>query len=238
MPTARDIREITAECRQPEAADELLDLLANAESVRDDARRSAGRSQAARQVSMNERTKAAALIRDAEPMAIPGLLQTPGYARAIAGQVAEIYGAGDIDAAVQVRMDRQVGLYERNEAGQPKRRFEFIVTEASLKMPPCPVPAMLAQLYHLLDILALENVTLAVIPMGIELRFAAFFGFLILDDTVIVEDYLGSNVISGEPAQVFGRIFGLLMDQAVTDKDQVQALIMSAAASLQEGNRE
>ena len=181
---------------------------------------------------MDERTRAAKRIRDAEPMAIPGLLQTAGYARAVAGQVAAVYGAGDIDAAVQARMDRQVILYERNEDKSPRRTFQFVITEAALNMPPCPVPAMLAQLYHLLDVLDLDNVTLAVIPMGTELSFAAFFGFMMLDSTVIVEDYLGSNEHSGEAAEVFDRIFGLLMDQAVKDKDQVRALITTAAARL------
>ena len=226
MPAEQDIRAWTAHCGQPEATEELLDLLADAQVIRDDARRQAGRSQATRQVSMAERTRGARRIRDAEPMAIPGLLQTAGYARAIAGQVAAIYGAGDIDAAVQARMDRQVILYE------PGRVFQFVITEAALNMPPCPVPAMLAQLYHLLDVLDLGNVTLAVIPMGVELSFAAFFGFMMLDSTVIVEDYLGSNEHSGEAAEVFDRIFALLMDQAVQDKDQVRALIEKAAARL------
>lgn len=232
MPTAEDIQAWTARCGKPEAADELLDLLASAETIRDDARRQAGRSQASRQVSMSERTKAARRIRDAEPMAIPGLLQTAGYARAVAGQVAAVYGAGDIDAAVQARMDRQVILYERDEDKSPRRTFQFVITEAALNMPPCPLPAMLAQLYHLLDVLDLDNVMLAVIPMGTELSFAAFFGFMMLDSTVIVEDYLGSNEHSGEAAEVFDRIFGLLMDQAVKDKDQVRVLIEAAAARL------
>ena len=232
MPTEQDIRAWTAQCRQPEATEELLDLLADAQTIRDDARRRAGRSQASRQFGMDDRAKAAKRIRDAEPMAIPGLLQTVGYARAVAGQVALVYGAGDIDAAVQARMDRQVILYERNDDRSPKRAFQFIITEAALNMPPCPVPAMLAQLYHLLDVLDLDNVALAVIPMGTELSFAAFFGFMMLDSTVIVEDYLGSNEHSGEAAEVFDRIFGLLMDQAVKDKDQVRELIAAAADRL------
>jgi hypothetical protein len=232
MPAAEDIQAWTARCGKPEAAEELLGLLADAQTIRDDARRQARHSQASRQVGMAERAKSARRIRDAEPMAIPGLLQTPGYARAIAGQVALVYGAGDIDAAVQARMDRQVILYERNEDTSPRRTFQFVITEAALNMPPCPVPAMLAQLYHLLDVLDLDNVTLAVIPMSTELRFAAFFGFMMLDSTVIVEDYLGSNEHTGEAAEVFDRIFGLLMDQAVKDKDQVRVLIEAAAAKL------
>jgi transcriptional regulator with XRE-family HTH domain len=227
MPTAEDIERWTARCGHPEDASDLLDLMEDAQTIRRQARTRAGRRQAGQQVSMDERAKAASRIRDAEPMAIPGLLQTIGYARAIAEQVAAVYGAGDIDAAVEARLRRQDILSDRT------KEFHFVITEAALRMPPCPVPAMLGQLYHLLDVLDLGNVTLAVIPMGAELRFAPFFGFLMLDDTVIMEDYLGSNETSGEAAAVFSRIFDLLMGQAVTG-DEARRLITMAAASLQD----
>lgn len=235
MPTAEDVRRFTARCGQPDAADELLDLLENAQTVRDSARRPAGRSQAGRQVSMDERTRAATRIRDVEPMAIPGLLQTADYALSIASQVARIYGAGDVSAAVEARMERQRVLYDRDGNGEPRRTFEFVVTEAALRMPPCPVQVMIGQLDRLLAILGLDNVTLAVIPMGTPLSFAPYFGFLMLDDVVIVEDYLGSNETSGEGAAVFSRIFDLLMDNAVSEKGAVRALIMAAQDSLREG---
>jgi hypothetical protein len=224
MPAAEDIRAWTARCGKPEAADELLDLLANAETIREDARRQAGRSQASRQVSMDDRTRAAQRIRDAEPMAIPGMLQTAAYARAIAEQVARVYGAGDIDAMVEARLRRGEILYDR------AREFQFIITEAALRMSPCPRQVMLGQLTKLLTVLDLDNVTLAIIPMDVELSFAPYFGFLCLDDTVVVEDYLGSNVVTGESAAVFGRIFDLLMSEAVKG-NEARKLIMAAAAS-------
>jgi transcriptional regulator with XRE-family HTH domain len=227
MPTAEDIGRWTARCGHPEEARDLLDLMEDAQALRRQARTRAGRSQAGQQVRLDERAKAASRIRDAEPMAIPGLLQTIGYARAVAEQVAAVYGAGDIDAAVETRLRRQDILSDRT------KEFQFVITEAALRMPPCPVPAMLGQLYHLLDVLDLGNVTLAVIPMGAELRFAPFFGFLMLDDTVIVEDYLGSNETSGEAVAVFNRIFDLLMGQAVTG-DEARRLITMAAVSLQD----
>jgi transcriptional regulator with XRE-family HTH domain len=225
MPTAEDIRAWTAQCRQPEATEEFLDLLADAQTIRDDARRRAGRGQASRQVSMDDRAKAAKRIRDAEPMAIPGMLQTAAYARAIAEQVALVYGAGDIDTAVEARLRRGEILYDRT------KEFQFIMTEAALRMPPCPVQVMLGQLTKLLTLLDLDNVTLGIIPLGVELSFAPYFGFLVLDDTVIVEDYLGSNVVSGEGVTVFNRIFDLLMSEAVRG-DEARKLITAAAASL------
>ena len=55
------------------------------------------------------------------------------------------------------------------------------------------VPVMLGQLSKLQTLLDLDNVTFAVIPMGVELAIAPFFGFQIADGTVYVEDYLGSD---------------------------------------------
>jgi len=228
MPTAEDIEAWTARCGRPEETQDLLDLLEDAKTIRRQARTRAARSQAGQQVSMDERTRAARRIRDAEPMAIPGLLQTPGYARAIAEQVAAVYGAGDIDAAVAARMQRQAVLYDQD------KEFQFVITEAALRMPPCPVPVMTGQLDRLQVVLDMRNITLAVIPMGTALSFAPFFGFMMLDDTVIVEDYLGSNETSGEAAAVFERIFGLLMDEAVTGSE-ARELILSAASSLRQG---
>jgi transcriptional regulator with XRE-family HTH domain len=226
MPAEADLIAWARACGHPDETQTLLDLLEDAQLIRRQARTRAGRSQAGQQVAMDERTRAASRIRDAEPVSIPGLLQTAGYARAIAEQVAAVYGAGDIDAAVAARMRRQEILYS-------DRTFEFVITESVLRMLPCPARVMLGQLDRLLALLDLPNVTLAIIPMGTELAFAPFFGFMLLDGTAIVEDYLGSNEITGKSAEVFDRIFSLLMAEAVTGA-AARELIMAAAASLRE----
>jgi transcriptional regulator with XRE-family HTH domain len=235
LPTEEDIRAWTIRAGQPDKTEELLDLLEDAKTIRHDARRRAGRSQAGRQVTMYQRIEAASLIRDVEPMAITGILQTAGYARSTQEQVAAVFGAGDIDQAVEDRMRQQDLLYERDRDGNPKRRFEFITTEAALTMPPCPVPVMLGQLTKLQSLLDLDNVTFAVIPMGVELTIAPFFGFQIADGIVYVEDYSGSDEHRDEKTvETFSKIFGLLMGEAVKGED-ARRLIASAAARLREG---
>jgi transcriptional regulator with XRE-family HTH domain len=229
MPAADDIRAWAAKCGHPEQADDLLDLLDDAQTIRRQVRRRMRGGQAPLQTDLDQRARAARHIRDAEVAAIPGLLQTAAYAQSIAAQVAAVYGASDTGAAVEARMRRQEILYDRD------RKFEFVITEAALRMPPCPVQVMLGQLDRLLAILDLDNVTLAIIPMNAELAFAPFYGFLILDDAVIIEDYLGENESTAEAAAICHRIFALLMDEAVTG-DEARRLIMAAAASLREGS--
>ena len=235
MPTEQDIRALADRAGHPETTDELLDLLEDAKTIRHDARRRAGRSQAGRQATMYQRIETATLIRDVEPMAITGILQTAGYARSTLEQVAAVFGASDIDSGVEERMRQQDLLYERDRDGSPKRVFEFVTTEAALTMPPCPVPVMLGQLTKLQSLLDLDNVTFAVIPMGVELAIAPFFGFQIADGIVYVEDYTGSDEHRDEKTvAVFSKIFDLLMAEAVKGED-TRRLIAAAAARLREG---
>ena len=228
LPAPGDIRAWAARCGHPDEAEGLLDLLYDAQAVRRQTRGRIRQGSASLEEDIDQRTRAASRIREFEVAAIPGLLQTAGYARAIAAQVAVVYGTADIDAAVRARMQRQQILYEGKE-------FEFVITEAALRMPPCPVPVMAGQLDRLLTLLDLENVTLAIIPMGTELSFAPFYGFLMLDDTVITEDYLGRNEGGAVAAETCSQIFALLLAQAVTGEDARQ-LIMAAAASLRKSD--
>jgi hypothetical protein len=224
LPAPGDIRAWAAKCGRPEQAEGLLDLLDDAQAVRRKTRGRIRRGSASLEEDIDQRTRAASRIREFEVAAIPGLLQTAGYARAIAAQVAVIYGTADIDAAVRARMQRQQVLYEDKE-------FEFVITEAALRMPPCPVQVMTGQLDRLLMLLDMENVTLAIIPMGTELSFAPFYGFLMLDDTVITEDYLGRNEGGSVAVETCSQIFALLLAEAVTGEDARQ-LIMAAAAGM------
>ncbi|MCO1595506.1 DUF5753 domain-containing protein [Micromonospora sp. RHAY321] len=60
---------------------------------------------------------------------VPGLLQTPDYARRILTEMVELHNLdiADVDAAVSTRMQRQHLLYD---AG---KRFEFLLAEPVLR---------------------------------------------------------------------------------------------------------
>lgn len=83
-------------------------------------------------------------LRAYEPAIVPGLLQTPDYARHVfVNNAAFRGGAPDIDAAVQARMKRQEFLYD------PDKHFRFLVTEAALRYLVCPLATLRAQLDRL-----------------------------------------------------------------------------------------
>jgi transcriptional regulator with XRE-family HTH domain len=226
VPSREDITAWTEACGHPEVTAELLDLLADVQTIHTRwRRRLRDGGHASVQQDIDTLARTATRIRNAEVSVIPGLLQTAGYARAIATQVSAIYGTADIDAAMAARMRRQEILYE------PKT-FEFIVAEAALRMLSCPRKVMLGQLDRLMS-MDLENVTLGIIPMGRELHMSLYNGFLLLDDLLVVESYGYEDQVTGELAAAHARIFDMLMAESATEEN-ARRLIAAAAASLRE----
>ena len=126
LPTAKDIQAWAGATGHPEVTDELLALRRQAETINTRWRRRLGEGgEPTVQQDINELTRNAARIRNAQVTVIPGLLQTPGYARAIFTQVSAVYPAVDIDAAVEARMRRREILHEEDrtfESSSPRRR--------------------------------------------------------------------------------------------------------------------
>lgn len=112
--------------------------------------------------------QAAETIRSYEVQFIPGLLQTPDYARA----VLEI-GAGDnpeldIEQQVSVRLGRQEVLHRRAPA-----RLWAVIDEAALRRPVGGTAVARAQLGHLIEMARLGHVNIQVSPFSLGGRAVA-----------------------------------------------------------------
>lgn len=231
VPTPEEIQAWALAAGHPEAADELLELLDDMKMTHTRWRwrlKNAG-SQAAIQQDFDARTRAATRVRWAELTLIPGLLQTSPYARSVVTQAAALYPEDpDIDAAVQARMARQDVLYDQSKT------FEFVITEAALRMLPCPPQVMLGQLDRLLS-LGLDNVALGIIPFG-QAQFIPLNGFYLLDDDLTIERWGGKTEDhAGEQTALYHRIFDTLMDEALIGED-ARRLIAAAAEDLRRVN--
>ena len=92
---------------------------------------------------------------------IPGLLPTPDYARVVLADSRAAHGLDldDVDEAVQARMAHQRVLHE------PGHDFEFIISEAALRLEIAPRPIMEAQLDRLQTLIGLPNVRLGILPL-------------------------------------------------------------------------
>jgi transcriptional regulator with XRE-family HTH domain len=225
-PGPDEIRAWAEACGHPELAPELLDLLADVQTVHTRWRRRIRGGHAAIQQDIDRRTQAATRIRNAEVSMIPGLLQTAGYARSIITAVSAAYGTTDVDAAVQARMRRQDVLYDQSKT------FEFVITEAALRLLPCPPQVMAGQLDRLMS-MDLPNVTLGIVPFGTELAIMPYNSFLLLDDALTVETWAGKDEDAGDESAVHVRVFDLLVGEALTG-ESARHLIAAAAASLRD----
>jgi transcriptional regulator with XRE-family HTH domain len=103
--------------------------------------------------------QAATVIRTYQVQFVPGLLQCADYARnvIIVGHQAD--GADEIDRRVELRMARKKML---TEPGGPQ--LWAVIDEAALSRPFGPPHVMRAQLDHVLEMTALPNVTVQVMP--------------------------------------------------------------------------
>jgi transcriptional regulator with XRE-family HTH domain len=172
-------------------------------------------------------------IRNAEVTTIPGLLQTPQYARHQALQAVRFHGADEanVDATVEARMRRQDILYD---AG---KRFEFVITEACLRLLWCPPDAMAAQLDRLMTLtFNRPGLWFGIIPHGRHLPVVAQNRFLVLDDLVIVEDHADEVTYRGERAALYDKVMDELRGEAVTE-DEARRLIVAAMHALNSEDR-
>lgn len=135
---------------------------------------------------------------------VPGLLQTPDYARA--GLMAG--GVKDVDAAVAERMGRQAILDRENPP-----TLLVMLAESLLELP-CGGPAVMkAQLAHILDLSERPNIGVRVVPKAAGHHPGLDGPFMLLTvettDVAYVEAHGGGRLVTSAP-QV--RAFGLRYD--------------------------
>jgi transcriptional regulator with XRE-family HTH domain len=228
MPTEADVRAWAEATGQQDVIPELLEMLADAQTIYRQWRLGAGGHEAL-QGQFDAVVRNATVIRNFQIMLIPGLLQTPEYARYRALEAVRLHGADPdgVDAVVAARMRRQEVLYDTSKT------FTFIITEAALRYLLCPRKVMLPQLDRLATVSEFGNVSLGIIPPGVELPVAPMVGYLMGDDTTIVETFTSAITVSATEAPQYVRITDELMAESVTGED-ARLLITSAARELQE----
>jgi transcriptional regulator with XRE-family HTH domain len=226
MPTEADIRAWAEATGQPGAIPELLDLLSDAQAIYRQWRLGAGGHEAL-QGQYDALVRGASRIRNFQIMLIPGLLQTPEYARYRALEAVRLHGADPdgVEATVAARMRRQEVLYDT------RKSFTFIITEAALRYLLCPPKVMLAQLDRLAMASEFGNVSLGIIPPGVELAVAPMVGYLMADDTTVVETFTSMITVASAEAPKYAQITDELMAESVTG-EEARRLITAAAEDL------
>jgi transcriptional regulator with XRE-family HTH domain len=184
-PTDQDILDWTAATNSEAECEALLASLHTLEVQHAEWQRVLRGGLLSHQVELSETDQVTKLYRSFEPAVVPGLLQTPEYARARFSQVITVHKVpNDINEAVQKRMQRQEMLY------RPDKRFHFVLTEATLRYRLCSPEIMLGQLDRLISLTSLRNVRLGVIGYETQYVVDPRHGFMLYNaDLVRVETY-------------------------------------------------
>jgi transcriptional regulator with XRE-family HTH domain len=102
-----------------------------------------------------------AAVRGYEVSVVPGLLQTPGYARAVLREMFARHTTDQIERLVDLRIERQ-----RRFDGDPPIELWAVLDEAVIRRPVGGNSVMREQLEHLLVAADRPGVTIQVLPFG------------------------------------------------------------------------
>ncbi|MDN5767572.1 MAG: helix-turn-helix domain-containing protein [Humibacillus sp.] len=140
---------------------------------------------------------------------VPGLLQTPAYARAVAASA----GFADVDEIVRRRSSRQAHYFENGP------RYEVVITESVLASSAASASVMDEQLSRLVALPA--GVTLRILPLEHALPVTPLVSFLMFDfgvnkpSVVLIESQTADLYVSSEPdVEAYSGLFDRLSEAA------------------------
>ncbi|UFQ13892.1 MULTISPECIES: helix-turn-helix domain-containing protein [Streptomyces] len=164
----------------------------------------------------------ASWLRTLETSVVPGLLQTPAYARAITR--AAVAGLPDeqVDALVEVRLARQDVL-----RAEPPLRLSVVLDEAVLRRSVGGPQVFAQQLARLREVTRLPQVRLQVLPFSCGEHVGLIGPFVILsfptiaDLDLVVLDHLTSSLYleRKEDLQAYVEAFNSLQEQALSPEE-------------------
>ncbi|MEV0226234.1 helix-turn-helix transcriptional regulator [Streptomyces sp. NPDC050704] len=164
----------------------------------------------------------ASTMRTLENSVVPGLLQTPEYAREVTRAVVDGAPAGKVDALVEVRLARQDVL-----RSNPPLRLNAVLDEAVLRRSVGGPEVMAGQLRHLREAAQRPHVRIQVLPFGTGAHIGLAGPFVIFsfpntsDLDVVVLDHLTSSLYleRKEDLQAYSEAFNSLQIHALSPED-------------------
>lgn len=227
-PSEDDIEAWMCSCGHPDLTNELIATLRTLEGQYVEFRRMFRSGQRAMQETIAEIEAETEFLRNFENVFVPGLLQTPEYARyRLTENLEEIGAADDIDEAVAARMQRQQVLY------RPGKRFHFVITEAVLRYRLCPPEVLAGQLDRLVALSTLTAIKFGVIPFERQLPVAPAHGFYVYDEQVVHVEHLTAELKLTQPSEIatYIKFFGQLAEVA-RYATEARSIITRALADL------
>jgi len=235
-PIVADVEDFLEQVAAPPAARRRVrELAAQAQTVSTGWKALHRGGLAQRQRELDELLGLTTRVLHYQPIFIPGLLQTPEYAR----RVFELINWSknrDIGQAVAARMAKQQALFEPNAPD-----YHFVLTEAALRWRPGPMSLLATQLDRVRSLAELPSVTLRVIPWSTEISALGphpFVAYTLRDEQeppeIHVETVSAEVVVTGEEASaLYTETFNRLVADALDPGDS-KTFIQELADTLHE----
>ncbi|MEU1319281.1 helix-turn-helix domain-containing protein [Streptomyces tibetensis] len=176
----------------------------------------------------------AGAMRTLETTVVPGLLQTPEYARAVTRAAVEGLPEDRLDTLVEVRLARQDVL-----RADPPLELSAVLDEAVLRREVGGPGVMARQLERLVEAARLPQVRLQVLPfaagahIGVTGPFVIFSFSSTSDLDVVVLDHLTSSLYleRKEDLQAYTEAFNALQIHALSPEDSLDFIAGTAAGA-------
>ena len=173
----------------------------------------------------------ASAMRTLETTVVPGLLQTPEYARAVTAAAVEGADEDQLDTLVQVRIARQDVL-----RGRPPLALSAVLDEAVLRRQVGGPEVMARQLERLMEAARLPQVRLQVLPftagahIGVTGPFVIFSFSSASDLDVVVLDHLTSSLYleRKEDLRAYTEAFDTLRAHALSPEETLDYIAATA----------
>ncbi|MDQ1289378.1 MAG: hypothetical protein QG622_2944 [Actinomycetota bacterium] len=177
------------------------------------------------QADYNRLVEASTRIRHFETAWVPGLLQTPVYARIVFTEMVSLHHVDirDIDSAVNTRMQRQRCLYDTT------KHFEFLLAEPVLRWRFCPPEVLRAQLDRLRGVIGMPNVRFGILPLDATVGTPPQNAFQLYDSTAVVETFAGETMHSRVDSAIYNRVLDRLWSDALVGDTALTALEAAGA---------
>jgi Domain of unknown function (DUF5753) len=172
-----------------------------------------------------EQTK---VFRIYEHNVIPGPFQTVEYSTAMLSFWIKLLGTpNDVEDAVAIRMERQQVLYKGG------KQFATLLEEQALRTWFGTAETQAGQLGRLLELMALPNLHLGIIPLMTERQAVGSTGFWIFDDVLVALETPTASIEVTQPheVQLYARMFEALKTAAVYGRD-ARSLIIKVLGEL------
>ncbi len=228
-PTERNIRDWCTACG---AEDEILDLIATAQSVESAYLEWARQSRAGMRrlgdphaIATYRRTTT---FRIHEPIVLPGIFQTEAYIRQMLSFWYPFLNApDDADATVAMKAERTA------IALTPSKRIAVVLGEQALRTRRGTLSDHADQLTQLLSLMRLSFVSVGVIPADVQRNAIATIGFWIFDRNAVALETPTAAIKVTRPREIalYVTMFDQLQQEAIHGHDARQ-MVASVLAAL------